>query len=660
MATAAALAMAAASGAGPLPPATCIVTFALSATIWLSGRSRFVSTIINPLAIWHLTGIVLAAMAGKAPVAWQPWLPTTTMAMLPAAVAIACFAFSKVPVVRDVVALADPYYGDPHRTGARLAGRAMRFSEGHFASLLMAGLMSLNALQVLLTVWLNQWNGRFFTALQLRDGGAFWSELGTWTVLAGLAVVARVYETYLRQYAQMHWRRWLTEHMTRAWLDIDNNRTTPLARKIDNPDQRIAEDAQRFAAMTLDLWSRFFTGGLSLYAFAIILWSLSATVTFQIGGFDLAVIPGHLVWATLTFALVSTAAAHAAGYPLVRIETARQKVEADFRVDLIRLQDNDEQVAAAKGSRMETGRLGRQFDHIARNWTAYMRQVRLLTLTTSSIGQISTVFPLAVVAPAYFAGKVQLGALTQTIGAFFRVQDALSLVTELYRSLAEYKAVLDRLQGFFGAAAADRPDQPHPSGVLSVSWDTAGTGLMIHDGQGHFLSTPDIRLRPGDRVFVKGPHKRRDAFLRALVKGSVQTPPAVDVMQLEARPYLPIGTLREAVAYPRLAAGSPDRDFETALADVGLAHLAADLDRARRWDKELSGGEQQRLAVARLIINRPALILLDGATSAIDDAGKRVTREALRRRSPQAIILSTDPPEDIADDSHLVIDIAAP
>ena len=649
-----------ASGAGPFPPAACAITFALAATIQLSRRSRFVGTIVNLLALWHLAGIALATLAGQLPAAWQPWLPTAVAAMLPGVVAIACLAFSKAPVVRDVVALADPYFDDRHRGSAWRAGRGRpRLSEGQLARLLMAGLMSLNALQVLLTVWLNQWNGRFFTALQQRDGSAFWTELRTWAFLAGLTIATRVYETYLRQYAQMQWRRWLTERMTGAWLTTGRSGTAPLDGKVDNPDQRVAEDAQRFAAMTLDLWSRFFTAGLSLYAFVIILWGLSATVTFQIGGFDLALIPGHLVWAALAFALISTAAAHCAGHPLVGIEAGRQKVEADFRVDLIRLQENDEQIAAAKGGRIEARRLKRRFEPIARNWAAYMRQVRLLMLTTSSIGQISTVFPLAVVAPAYFAGKVQLGALTQMIGAFFRVQDALSLVTELYRSLAEYKAVLDRLQGFI-RAAADRPAHPRQCGALTIARDAEGAGLTIHDGHGHFFPGRNLHLRPGDRVLVKGPLARRDAFLHALVQGSVEAAPPIATMRIEARPYLPIGTLREAVSYPRPVVDSPEQDAAAALAAVDLSHLVADLDRLRHWDKELSGGELQRLAVARLIVNRPALILLDGATGAIDAAGHRTVHEALRRRLPNAIVIATDRFEDIPDDIHMVVDITVP
>lgn len=633
-------------------PAVFALSLAAAAIAWRArAASHLVRAIIGFLIVWHLASVAVLVAAGTTafPAQWRPHLATTATAAWPVIFAALVFAASFVPVIGQITRLADPFFAATDKSPiAWPAGLRLAVQERVFAHALLFGLMAINIAQVFLTVLLNQWNGRFFTALQQRDGAVFWVELQTWAIIAGLIVIGRVYEIYLTQYAQMRWRRWSTAHLAQQWFEAGIHSLRVRGVAPDNPDQRIAEDIRLFTTATLEFWSRLFTAGVSLQAFVIILWTLSAQARLPAGGFRIDAVPGYLVWAALAFAIAGTLLAHLTGRPLIRIGFDRQRYEADFRFSLMRVRENDEQIASLKGAAAERAHLSRGFLPVLANWAAYMRHTRRLTFATSTLGQVALVFPIIVLAPAYFSGAVQLGGLTQTMGAFFRVQDALSLFTEFYRPLAEYKAVIDRLTGF-GQAMALAPRRPAPEIARSSAGDDvviANVVLARPDGT-PITAVPSLTIRPGGKVLVTGlSGAGKSTLMRAMAgvwphgSGTITVPAKARMMLLTAQPYLPIGPLRDAIAYPAPGHAYGDEALAAALLDAGLPTFAARLDEQDSWHKILSAGQQQRLAVARALLGRPDWLLLDEAMAGLEEEAVCTLHAVIDRRLPGATVLS--------------------
>ncbi|KAF0118913.1 MAG: putative ATP-binding cassette transporter [Xanthobacteraceae bacterium] len=301
------------------------------------------------------------------PEALGPYLPTRASILLSVIFAIAVYALSFVGTIRQITKLADPFFETRDEGTVQLPfGLSFRMQERYIAHALLYILLAINVAQVLATVLLNQWNNRFYTALQQRAEATFWVELQYFTVVAFLWVILAVYELYLTQYTQMRWRRWMTGRMTGHWLDEGGHYRMRLAgSQADNPDQRIAEDIRMFTENTLALMIRFFSAILSLYAFVLILWGLSASFKYNVLGIDLESIPGYLVYAALFVAIFGTVCAHLIGRKLIGINFLRQRYEADFRYNLVRVRENDEQIALLKGEPAEGQGLASRFAKVA-------------------------------------------------------------------------------------------------------------------------------------------------------------------------------------------------------------------------------------------------------------------------------------------------------
>jgi len=527
------------------------------------------------------------------------------------------------------------------------------FSEDRWAGrVLLGAVIAIELSIVAINVMLNQWNNRFYNALQERNWDAFVYELGFFCILATAYILLAVYQLYLNQWLQIRWRRWMTQQYLSRWLAGANHyRMQLLGDAADNPDQRIAEDINLFIDRTLTLTIGLLSAFVTLCSFVIILWSLSATAPLHLFGATFA-ISGYLVWAALVYALVGTALTHLVGWPLVSLNFRQQRFEADFRFNLVRARENSEQIALLGGETAERDRLLDRFGRIVGNWLSIMQRTKRLTFLTAGYSQVSVVFPFIVISPAYFAGAIQLGGLMQTASAFNSVQTALSFFVTAYRALAEWRAVIARLEGFNIAVEKAQIAATAKPVIEVVARDDKARieidDLLVRLPQGQpLVAAQDVRVAKGESVLVTGPSgSGKSTLFRALAgtwpfgAGTVSVPPAATIMTLPQRPYFPVGTLAAAVTYPNEPGTfSADRLAEVITA-VGLPDLAQRLDEEAHWNRMLSLGEQQRLGIARAILQAPDYLFLDEATASLDEPAEAALYRLLARRLTGTTIVS--------------------
>jgi putative ATP-binding cassette transporter len=525
------------------------------------------------------------------------------------------------------------------------------FSEDRWAGRgLLAVVVGLNLFIVFINVLLSKWYNLFYNSLQDKDVAAFWSLLGRFSWLAGLYIVAAVYQIYLNQMLQIRWRRWLTERYLGAWLAGGAYYRMQLtAGDTDNPDQRIADDLRLFVVGTLSLGIGGMRAVVTLVSFLGILWGLSGSATLPgwAGGFT---IPGYMVWAALLYAIVGTWLTNRIGRPLVRLNFNQQRYEADFRFGLVRFRENTEGVALYGGEADEMRSFRERFGAVVRNWWAIMRQQKRLTWFTSGYGQAAIIFPFLVAAPRYFRGEIPLGGLMQTSQAFGQVQDSLSFIVTSYTDIAEWRAVILRLLGFEQALGRVRAEaavegvRRGPGTEAALSLDRVD--LQLPGGR-PLLEGITLAIRPGDTALISGPSGAgKSTLFRAIAgiwpfgRGEISLPRDRRTLFLPQKPYLPIGTLREVVSYPTPAAGVDDAALREALDAVGLPELAGRLGETAHWALALSPGEQQRIAFARALVQKPEWLFLDEATSALDEETEARLYALLRERLPEATLVS--------------------
>ncbi len=378
---------------------------------------------------------------------------------------------------------------------------------------------------IAINVLLNHWNNRFYNALQDRNWDAFVSELIFFCVLAAAFIVVAVYQLYLNQWLQIRWRRWMTRQYLDHWLDGGNHyRMQLLGDAADNPDQRIAEDIQLFVERGLTLGLGLLSAVVTLLSFVAILWTLSAAAPLILFG-ETYPIPGYLVWAALIYAMAGTMLTHLVGWPLVALNFRQQRFEADFRFNLVRVRENAGQIALLGGETAERKHLLERFGHVVANWRLIMERTKRLTFLTSGYTQISTVFPFIVISPAYFSGAVALGGLMQTASAFNSVQTALSYFITAYRQLAEWRAVIARLEGFNDAVAkaqAAKTAKPAIAVVERVGKNAIEIeDLFVRLPQGRpLVAADDIAIARGERVLVTGPSGAGKSTLFRAIAGA--------------------------------------------------------------------------------------------------------------------------------------------
>lgn len=542
----------------------------------------------------------------------------------------------------------------------RLARPYFRSEEKWSAWTLLIAIIVLNLSMVGMNVVLNFWNRLFFNSLQTKDYQAFVELLFTWRHAPGgwimpgfcevvaVYILVSIYATYLNQWLQIRWRRWLTRQFVDEWMADRAYYRISLAGNsgvvgTDNPDQRIAEDIRDFVATTLSLGVDFLSNLVSFLSFVGILWGLSGDITL----FGMTV-PGYMVYVALIYAVLGTWLTHLIGRPLIGLRFRQQRVEADFRYALVRLRENVEGVALYGGEAEEKGNLLTRFHNVITNWWSLMIRIKRLNALVAGYSQIAIIFPYVVAAPRYFTGKMELGGLTQTAGAFGRVQDSLSWFVNAYGTLAQWTAVVERLTGFHGAVVAARAAAGQGLTVGPAQEDGAirveDLTLALPDGT-RILDHAALNFRPGESVVVTGRSGAgKSTLFRAVAGiwpfGHGRVDRSGTFLFLPQRPYIPLGTLRHVVTYPAAPEDMAPADVARALQDAGLPGLVAHLDEDANWPQRLSGGEQQRVAIARALLARPDWLFLDEATASLDPEAEAELYRVLKARLPETTIVS--------------------
>ncbi len=448
-------------------------------------------------------------------------------------------------------------------------------------------------------------------------------EIGIFSLLAACYIALAVYQLYLNQWLQIRWRRWLTSHYLGEWLqDANHYRMQLQGDAADNPDQRITDDVKLFVERTLDIGVGLLSAVVTLASFIIILWGLSAASPLTIFGREFT-IPGYLVWGALIYAVFGTALTQWIGSPLV-----------------------------LQGESAERQRLSERFGRVVDNWYGIMQRTKRLTAFTASYSQAAVIFPYVLVAPAYFADKIQLGGMMQTASAFSSVQKALSFFVTVYRSLAEWRAVVARLDGFemaIGSAATLTKRADSIKVVSSPGSDKIELEqLLVRLPNGSPLVSADgFSIRSNERTLVTGPSGAgKSTLFRAIAgvwpfgRGSIAVPAKAKLMMLPQRPYFPVGSLRAAIVYPA-EAGAFDADrVRNVLIAVGLPQLTSRLEEGGHWNRILSLGEQQRLGLARALLHAPQYLFLDEATASLDEASEARLYRLLEEKLPTTTIVS--------------------
>ena len=380
------------------------------------------------------------------------------------------------------------------------------------------------------------------------------------------------------------------------------------------------------------------------------MWDLSAAAPLHVFGvtFD---IPGYLLWAALIYAIIGTALTHLIGRALIALNFQQQRYEADFRFSLVRVRENSEQIALLDGEHAERDRLLMRFGNVVSNWMAIMSRQKKLTFLTAGYRQAAVVFPYVMVSPAYFAGVVQLGGLMQTANAFGQVQEALSVFVNVYRQLAEWRAVIERLSGFDQSVAAARAVASTPPVITVAATDASAVSfrnlaVRLPDGAA-LVNANDLSIKFGERVLVSGPSGTgKSTLFRALGgiwpfgNGEITVPKNARMMILPQRPYFPIAPLAAAVAYPSEPGSADTGRIAEIIAAVGLPALASRVEEEAHWNRMLSLGEQQRLGIARALIYSPDYLFLDEATASLDEPAEAALYHLLEQRLPNATIIS--------------------
>ena len=520
--------------------------------------------------------------------------------------------------------------------------------------LLLAAIIAFTLFSTTVSVWIAAWDKRFYDALAAFDGKAMPALIIEYIGYMAMIIACIVCGEWLQKRLVFRWRTHLTAQLEREWLGGHKHYRIQLTGEPDNPDQRIAEDVSLLAAQSISLLLSFINNIAKFSAFVGVLWGLSGVQTFELGGRSFTV-HGYLVWVALAYSALSTLGAHFVGRKLKDLNIERQHREADYRAALLRVRDHAEQVAFYHGADAEQGRLKHRFNRIRDNWFRLTNcEFRFGTFWATYV-RISIFIPIIATLPMYLAKTLTFGDMMQTRTSFARIQDSFGWFTDAYRRLVEWAAVVERLSGFQAALdqTAHPPKQPENRGQNAFSGCLlALDALAVHTPQGQAMLRPvSLAARAPEWLLFAGRSGiGKSTLLRVLAGlwpyhgGHYQIEGSR--LFLPQRPYLPYDSLRAAVCYPH-AARADDALIQAALEQVGLGSLKHRLDEKQEWHSHLSGGEQQRLSLARALVLRPQILFLDEATNQLDDASALELMQTLKRELPDTLVIGISHQRDV-------------
>jgi len=628
-----------------------LLAFATLRATTISTFLKIFSVIFGVEYVATGAGVILA-QAGMWPSNWQAIAPPASLPTTIAVFGILVYAISFIPAIQRIAKLASPYFEAPESTTAGLwPVKPFQIGTGRLGIALLVFLVVLNQIQVGISLRLSFFNRDFYNAIQEKDAASFWYQLiYVFSVWAAISVVSNLIELIANYTLLIRWRRWMAEKFSANWLRNANHYRVSLAHTADNPDQRISEDTRAFVNQTYNFALPLLTQVSTLVSFSIILWSIP--VASVVPGTDIS-IPGFIFWMALIYSVAATWIAHLIGRPMIGLEFEQERREANFRFSLARLREYSEQIALMRGESSEQRHLSERFGDIVTNFYRLVWARAKLSTFTYSFGQANVVVPYILLAPHYFTSKITLGIMTQVASAFDRVQTAMSFFIDRYQTIASYVASINRLTTFEAAIAQAEAQAAGSAGATiditeKPGKDTQIETLSLNLPNGKpIVQVSNLTLPAGQSTLVVGPSgSGKSTLFRALAgiwpfgEGKVATPEGQSMLVLPQRPYLPQGSLRAALAYPAEPDAFSDADIRAAMDKVKLGHLAERLDEVDLWGQRLSGGEQQRLAVARALLAKPDWLFLDEATASLDEKLEGEIYEVIRREMPQTSIVS--------------------
>lgn len=502
-----------------------------------------------------------------------------------------------------------------------------------------------------ITYGLNLWNRHFYDALGAKDAGAALHQALVFPGLVGLYLGLCVFAMWARMTMQRTWRAWLNAHILKRWLAHSRFYKLELVGgDHKNPEHRINDDLRIATEMPVDFVSGFVTSLLSAATFIVVLWNVGGAFKLDLGG-DVVVIPGALVIAAVLYALIVNGSMLAVAFRFIPLTEQKNQAEAEYRYALTRVRENAESIALLGGAAAEAERLDQGFGAVIARWRDLMGQHMRAVIVQQGSAQLCGVVPVLLCTPRYFDGSMSLGAIMQIASAFTIVQHALSWFMENYTRLADWTASARRVGALM--LAIDEIESAEAGRALRIERRRGDAALELNDVVVALDDgTPIVRgasvtIAAGEHVLIAGESgSGKSSLVRAIAgcwpwgQGSVTLASGQHMQVVPQRPYVPFGTLRDAVTYPLPAADFESATVSRALALAGLGQFASRLDHVAAWDRILSEGEKQRLAIARLLLHRPDIVALDEATSALHVQGQADLMAVITRELPQATIIS--------------------
>ncbi len=529
-------------------------------------------------------------------------------------------------------------------------------SGGRLSCLMLAIVLAITFGGVYISVWANELVGQLTDALVNRQ----WESIKLLFLFSTAAAVASGSLTYIQSAIhgriQLRWRTWMTRRLIDRWMACHAFYSIERDKVLSNADQRIAEDVNNFTEGVLTVFQSVVHVAASTVSFSVVLWQLSGGIDLSRFGIP-ATIPGYMFFAVIVFTGGSLLVTHLTGRQLARLTHHNETVEANFRHRAVQLRENAEQVAFFHGGHAEAQRLSHCFEDIRLNRIALIWRNLKLGITQTVYGHLIEPMPTLLALPRYLTSAITFGEMTRAINAYKSVQSSLAYFYQAYPRFAQIVAITHRLRELSDAidAVAQRQGGIQCEPTSTATTITTGSRLSLCTPKGHPLVQLDhMTFAPGERWLIRGPSGcGKSTFLRALAglwpygEGRIVLPPA-RFMFVPQRSYIPSGSLRAALCYPLPEDSFAQEALRAVLRDVHLDQLCDQLDEDRRWQQELSGGEQQRLAMARVLLHRPDYVFLDEASSALDSENEAHVYGLLTERLPRSCVVSIAHRESIA------------